>query len=63
MKLAIEKAIEEAAPEVMRIEVEGDEFVRIRRIIRKRSCSEEQAHGRRRSRDQLGTMDRARQAA
>ena len=38
MKLAIEKAIEEAAPEVVRIEVEGDEFIRIRRINRKRHC-------------------------
>ena len=62
MKLAIEKAIEEAAPEVMRIEVEGASPAASAASERERRC-EDQPNSRAGSRDQFGRVDRSRPVA
>ena len=60
MKLAIEKAIEEAAPEVVRIEVEGASPGAAAASNGNGACTEDQPNSRARSRDQFGRVDRSR---
>ena len=63
MKLAIEKAIEEAAPEVVRIEVEGASPSASAASNGNGACSEDQPNSHAGSRDQFGRVDSSRQAA
>ena len=59
MKLAIEKAIEEAAPEVIRIEVEGANQPRLAAVVRSRRSSSKQPAAGARSPVTFGRMGRA----
>ena len=63
MKLAIEKAIEEAAPEVARIEVEGANPAASAASYGNGASSEEQSGSHARSRAQFGRVDSPRQVA